>query len=114
MTNPLTPQLLAGKSALVTGSSRGIGADTVRYFAEAGAKVVINFRNKEARAIKLAEALRAEGATAITVGADLTDPASVAEMIDTVKAEYGGIDILVMNASGGMESGMAEDYAMVL
>lgn len=114
MTNPLTPQLLAGKSALVTGSSRGIGADTVRYFAEAGAKVVINFRNKEARAIKLAEALRAEGATAITVGADLTDPASVAGMIDTVKAEYGGIDILVMNASGGMESGMAEDYAMVL
>ncbi len=114
MTNPLTPQLLAGKTALVTGSSRGIGADTVRYFAEAGAKVVINFRNKEARAIKLAEALRAEGATAITVGADLTDPASVAEMIDTVKAEYGGIDILVMNASGGMESGMAEDYAMVL
>ncbi|MET1019663.1 MAG: SDR family oxidoreductase [Microterricola sp.] len=114
MTNPLTPQLLAGKTALVTGSSRGIGADTVRYFAEAGAKVVINFRNKEARAIKLAEALRAEGATAITVGADLTDPASVAAMIDTVKAEYGGIDILVMNASGGMESGMAEDYAMVL
>jgi NAD(P)-dependent dehydrogenase (short-subunit alcohol dehydrogenase family) len=114
VTNPLTPQLLAGKTALVTGSSRGIGADTVRYFAEAGAKVVINFRNKEARAIKLAEALRAEGATAITVGADLTDPASVAAMIDTVKAEYGGIDILVMNASGGMESGMAEDYAMVL
>ncbi|RZU65220.1 NAD(P)-dependent dehydrogenase (short-subunit alcohol dehydrogenase family) [Microterricola gilva] len=114
MTNPLTPQLLAGKTALVTGSSRGIGADTVRYFAEAGAKVVINFRNKEARAIKLAEALRAEGATAITVGADLTDPASVAGMIDTVKAEFGGIDILVMNASGGMESGMAEDYAMVL
>ncbi len=114
MTNPLTPQLLAGKSALVTGSSRGIGADTVRYFAEAGAKVVINFRNTEERALKLADALRVGGATAITVGADLTDPASVSLMIDTVKAEYGGIDILVMNASGGMESGMAEDYAMVL
>lgn len=114
MTNPLTPGSLAGKSALVTGSSRGIGADTVRYFAEAGAKVVINYRNKEARAIKLADALRAHGAEAITVGADLTDPASVASMIDTVKAEFGGIDILVLNASGGMESGMAEDYAMVL
>ncbi|PPL16935.1 SDR family oxidoreductase [Microterricola pindariensis] len=114
MTNPLAPQLLAGKTALVTGSSRGIGADTVRYFAEAGANVVINFRNKEARAIKLADTLRAGGATAITVGADLTDPASVAAMIDTVQAEFGGIDILVMNASGGMESGMAEDYAMVL
>ncbi|SDS75085.1 SDR family oxidoreductase [Microterricola viridarii] len=114
MTNPLAPQLLAGKTALVTGSSRGIGADTVRYFAEAGANVVINFRNKEARALKLADTLRAGGANAITVGADLTDPASVAAMIDTVQAEFGGIDILVMNASGGMESGMAEDYAMVL
>lgn len=114
MTNPLTPGSLAGKSALVTGSSRGIGADTVRYFAEAGAKVVINYRNKEARAVKLADALRAEGTEAITVGADLTDPASVASMIDTVKEAFGGIDILVLNASGGMESGMAEDYAMVL
>ncbi len=114
MTNPLTPGSLTGKTALVTGSSRGIGADTVRYFAEAGANVVINFRNKEARAVKLADALRANGTQAITVGADLTDPASVAAMIDTVTAEFGGIDILVLNASGGMESGMAEDYAMVL
>ena len=45
---------LSGKTALVTGSSRGIGADTVRYLAEAGADVVINFRNKAPRAEKLA------------------------------------------------------------
>ena len=44
---------LAGKRVLVTGSSRGIGADTVGYLAAAGAKVVINYRNKEARALKL-------------------------------------------------------------
>ncbi len=114
MSNPLAPGSLEGRRVLVTGSSRGIGADTVRYFAEAGAAVVINFRNKEARAVKLADSIREAGGTAITVGADLTDPASVAAMFDTVKGEFGGLDILVLNASGGMESGMAADYAMQL
>ncbi len=114
MSNPLAPGSLDGKRALVTGSSRGIGADTAQYLAEAGASVVINYRNKEARAVKLADAIREQGGTALTVGADLTDPASVAAMFDTVAKEWGGLDILVLNASGGMESGMAEDYAMRL
>ena len=114
MPNPLAPGSLDGRRALVTGSSRGIGADTVRYFAEAGAAVVINFRNKEARAVKLADSIREAGGTAITVGADLTDLASVAAMFGTVESDLGGLDILVLNASGGMESGMAEDYAMQL
>jgi NAD(P)-dependent dehydrogenase (short-subunit alcohol dehydrogenase family) len=110
----LVPGALAGKTALVTGSSRGIGADTVRYLAEAGADVVINFRNKAPRAEKLARELRELGVRVLVVGADLTDPASVAEMFDQVKAEFGGLDVLVLNASGGMESGMAEDYALQL
>lgn len=114
MSEILTPGSLTGKNVLVTGSSRGVGADTVRYFAEAGANVVINFRNKEARAVKLAEAIRAAGGTAITVGADLTDPASVTTLMDTIRAEYGSLDILVLNASGGMESNMAADYALTL
>lgn len=112
--NPLTPGSLTGKRVLVTGSSRGIGADTVRYFSEAGAKVVINFRNKEARAVKLADSLRTAGGEAITVGADLTDPASVADMMQQIDAAYGGLDILVLNASGGMEGGMEADYALTL
>ncbi|MDQ1582253.1 MAG: hypothetical protein QOF36_307 [Microbacteriaceae bacterium] len=114
MTNPLAPGSLVGKRALVTGSSRGIGADTIGYFAEAGARVVINYRNKEARAAKLAHAIRAAGGDAMAVGADLTDPASVTRMFDAIGAAHGGLDILVLNASGGMESGMAADYAMQL
>jgi NAD(P)-dependent dehydrogenase (short-subunit alcohol dehydrogenase family) len=114
MTNPLSAGSLAGKRALVTGSSRGIGADTVDYFAEAGAKVVVNFRNKEARALKIVDSIKANGGEAIAVGADLTDEASVIAMFDAAQAAYGGLDILVMNASGGMESGMGEDYAMKL
>ncbi len=114
MTNPLAPGSLDGLRALVTGSSRGIGADTAGYFAEAGASVVINFRNKEARANKLVDKIVTAGGSAIAIGADLTDPASVAGMFNTIESEWGGLDILVLNASGGMESGMAEDYAMQL
>lgn len=114
MTQVLPAGSLDGKVALVTGSSRGIGADTVRYFAEAGADVVINFRNKAPRAEKLATQLRALGRRALVVGADLTDPASVSSMFDRVREEFGRLDVLVLNASGGMESGMAEDYALKL
>ena len=114
MTNPLAAGSLDGLRALVTGSSRGIGAETAAYFAEAGASVVINFRNKEARATKLVDKIVAAGGSAIAIGADLTEAASVAAMFDTIESEWGGLDILVMNASGGMESGMAEDYAMQL
>lgn len=114
MTQVLPAGSLDGKVALVTGSSRGIGADTVRYFAEAGADVVINFRNKAPRAEKLANELRALGRRVLVVGADLTDPASVTGMFDQVQAEFGRLDVLVLNASGGMESGVAEDYALVL
>ena len=112
--NPLPPGSLEGKRALVTGSSRGVGADTVVYLAQAGAKVVVNYRNKEKRAVQLVEQLRERGAEAIAVGADLTDPESVAGMFDRIRGEWGGLDLLVLNASGGMETGMGEDYALRL
>ncbi len=114
MTNPLAPGSLDGTRALVTGSSRGIGADTASYLAASGAKVVINFRNKEARALKLVAKIEEAGGTAIAVGADLTDPDSVRGMFETIQAQWCGLDLLVLNASGGMEQGMAEDYAMRL
>ncbi|MDA0289858.1 MAG: SDR family oxidoreductase [Actinomycetota bacterium] len=114
MTNPLTPGQLTGARALITGSSRGIGAKTAEYLAEAGASVVINYRNKEARAQKLVESIQASGGTAMALGADLTDPVGVARMIGTMGETLGGLDLLVLNASGGMEADMGEDYAMKL
>jgi len=114
MSHPIPAGALAGRTALVTGSSRGIGADTVRYFAQAGANVVINFRNKAPRAEKLASELRELGVEVLVVGADLTDADSVREMFAAVQERFGSLDILVLNASGGMEGGMAEDYAMTL
>jgi NAD(P)-dependent dehydrogenase (short-subunit alcohol dehydrogenase family) len=114
MTNPLAAGRLNGKVALVTGSSRGIGADTLGYFAEAGASVVVNYRNKEARALKIVDGIKANGGNAIAVGADLTDADSVKAMFESAKEAFGQLDILVMNASGGMEAGLGEDYAMRL
>lgn len=114
MAEVLAPGSLAGKRVLVTGSSRGVGADTVRYFAAAGADVVINYRNKAPRAEKLATELRELGVRVLVQGADLTSEADVAAMFSAVEQEFGGLDILVLNASGGMESGMAEDYALQL
>ena len=59
MTNPLAPSSLAGKRALVTGSSRGIGADTAGYLAGAGARVVVNYRSKAPRAGKVVAGIEA-------------------------------------------------------
>ena len=114
MANPLTPGQLTGARALITGSSRGIGAKTAEYLAEAGASVVINYRNKEARAQELVESIQASGGTAMALGADLTDPVGVARMIGAMRETLGGLDLLVLNASGGMEADMGEDYAMKL
>lgn len=113
-TNPLAGHDVAGKRVLVTGSSRGVGADTARYFAEAGASVVINYRNKAARADKLVAEFAEYDGDSFAVGADLTDTDSVAAMLAEVKARLGGLDILVLNASGGMEQNMGADYALRL
>lgn len=114
MNNVLNPGALAGTRALVTGSSRGIGADTAAMLAAAGAKVAINYRNKEARALKIVAAIKADGGEAIALGGDLTDLDSVAGMFASINKDWGGLDLLVLNASGGMESGMGDDYAMEL
>ena len=104
MTNPLAPGSLDGRVALVTGSSRGIGADTARYLAEAGAAVVINYRSKAPRAEKIVGEITAAGGRAIAVGADLTDAESVQAMFERAVSEFGPIDLLVLNASGGMDA----------
>lgn len=114
MSNPLAAGSLAGSRALVTGSSRGVGADTARFLAGAGARVVVNYRNKEKRAAQLVSKIEEDGGTAVSIGADLTDPGSVSGMFDSIEGTFGGLDLLVLNASGGMESGMAENYALLL
>ncbi|PWH05266.1 short chain dehydrogenase [Brachybacterium endophyticum] len=105
---------LAGKTAVVTGSSRGVGADTAKLLAAEGANVVVNYRQKAPRANKVVKEIEEAGGHAIAVGADLTDPQSVRGMMQAAVDTFGGLDILVLNASGGMEADLGEDYAMRL
>lgn len=105
---------LAGKSAVVTGSSRGVGAATAQLLAQMGANVVVNYRQKAPRANKVVSQIEEAGGRAVAVGADLTDPSSVRTLMRTAVDEFGSLDLVVLNASGGMEKDLGEDYAMRL
>ncbi|MCC3293421.1 SDR family oxidoreductase [Arthrobacter sp. zg-Y411] len=106
--------LLEGKAAIVTGSSRGIGAEVAKFLAAEGAGVVVNYRQKAPRANKVVAAIEADGGRAVAVGADLTVPEGPAALVAAAQDSFGGLDVLVLNASGGMETGMGEDYALKL
>lgn len=106
--------VLGGKIALVTGASRGIGAEVARQLAMRGAAVVVNYRSKAARAEAVAAEVRALGQSAIIAQADLTDADESAAMFAQVRAEFGRLDLLILNASGGLERDQPADYAMRL
>jgi len=90
---------LAGKVALVTGSSRGIGAAIARLFAQEGARVAVHGRDVAALSAVRADIERA-GGRAIQVVADVTQFAEIEAMRRHIEAELGPIDILVTNAGG--------------
>lgn len=103
---------LQDKLVLVTGSSRGIGAAVVERMAAQGSDVAINYRSKRARAEEVAKTVHAVGRKALLVQADLTVADDVSEMVRQVQSEWGHIDLLVLNASGGLERDKEADYAM--
>ncbi len=105
---------LAGKVALVTGGSRGVGAVTARLLAEAGTAVAINYRDKAKRAGGVAAQVEAAGADALLVQADITVESSVEAMMHSIANRFGHLDLLILNASGGLEKDVAENYAMAL
>ena len=86
------------KTALVTGSSRGIGAAIAAALARAGWAVCINYIQRRDKAEALAEALRAEGARVITCQADVADRKAVDAMVARIGAELGPVSLLVNNA----------------
>ena len=87
-----------GKTVLITGASRGIGAATAVAFAEKGYRVAINYFNSQGRAEALADALKKNGADVMTVKADVSDKEQVARMTDAIFSCFGGVDVLVNNA----------------
>ncbi|HTX26644.1 MAG TPA: SDR family oxidoreductase [Streptosporangiaceae bacterium] len=89
---------LAGLVALVTGGSRGIGAEIVRRLAAEGADVGFSYHTGKDEAERVAEQVRGLGRRVIAVAADLEDPAAAAALVDAVAGEFGRLDILVNNA----------------
>ncbi|MBF6128477.1 SDR family oxidoreductase [Nocardia brasiliensis] len=99
---------------MITGASRGIGAETARILAAGGDHVIINYREKLKRAKVLADEIVAAGGSASVAGADISDEDSARALIEGVVAQYGRIDVLVLNASGGLERQAAPGYAMAI
>ena len=89
---------LEGQVALVTGSSRGIGAVIAKRLALAGAKVALNYNASVAAAIEVREAISADGGQAMLIAGDVSDEGQARETIKAVVEQFGHIDILVNNA----------------
>ena len=107
---------LEGRRALVTGASRGIGADIARYFARAGAAVAVCARTEEQENERLpgtihsvAQEIIDGGGTAVAVRMDVRDEASIAAGVDRTVSDLGGLDILV-NCAAVQMPGTIDSY----
>ncbi|WP_416144958.1 3-oxoacyl-[acyl-carrier-protein] reductase [Planococcus koreensis] len=89
---------LTGKTAIITGASRGIGAEIARKMAEAGAKIVVNYSGSQAKAEAVVEEIKNNGGEAIALKADVADADAVKAMVDQTMQAFGSVDILVNNA----------------
>jgi len=103
-----TSNKLAGKTAIVTGASKGIGASIAKHLAAEGASVVVNYSSSKEGADKVVSEITAAGGKAIAAGANVSKPEQIDSLIDAAVKAYGKIDILVNNA-GIYEFGAIEE-----
>jgi 3-oxoacyl-[acyl-carrier protein] reductase len=104
----MTTGPLQGRTALVTGGSRGIGAAIARSLAHAGAAVAINYRERASEANTLVKAISETGGRAIAIAADVSQSDAVAQIVKRVNADLGPIDILINNAGIAITRGVDE------
>jgi 3-oxoacyl-[acyl-carrier protein] reductase len=90
--------LLAGKTALITGSARGIGRATALELARLGAQIVINYRGSEEAAREVQALIEGQGGKALAVGADVSQSAEVERLFARATETFGAVDILINNA----------------
>ncbi|WP_342512635.1 3-oxoacyl-[acyl-carrier-protein] reductase [Sporosarcina sp. FSL K6-1522] len=88
----------AGKAAIVTGASRGIGREIALLLAQEGARVAVNYSGSKDRADEVVNLITAAGGEAFAIQADVSNADSVKEMVDKTLETFGSIDILVNNA----------------
>lgn len=92
--------LLDGRTALVTGSGRGIGAATAEALARAGANVIVNYIRNDQAASSVVARIKAFGGNAIKIRADVTDRNDVQNLRERTAEFFGSVDTLVLNANG--------------
>jgi len=97
---------LSGRTALVTGASRGIGAAIAIALAEAGAAVAVNYRERAGDAASVVAKIKSTGGRAVAVAADVSQAAAVAKMMERVASDLGPIGILVNNAGMAIVRGV--------
>jgi len=95
---PLPAALFTGKTAIVTGSSRGVGRATAIRLAEGGANVVVNYLSNEVEALETVKACQAKGVEAIAVQGDVSDFLHAQRLAKEALEKFGRIDLLVCNA----------------
>jgi 3-oxoacyl-[acyl-carrier protein] reductase len=102
----MTTGMLQGRTALVTGGSRGIGAAIVRSLAQAGTAIAVNYRERASEADALVKSISEAGGHAIAIAADVSQSDAVAQMVKRVNADLGPIDILINNAGIAITRGV--------
>jgi 3-oxoacyl-[acyl-carrier protein] reductase len=102
---------LSGKTALITGGSRGIGAAIVRRFAQDGVSVAFTYASSGNKARVLADDVRRNGGVALPIKADSGDPEALRATVAQTVARFRRIDILVNNA-GLLNLGMVDEYSL--
>ena len=109
---------LSGKTALVTGASRGIGRGIAFSLAKAGASVAVNYRGNKEEADKVAAEISQLGVKSFSIQADVSNKSDVARMMAEVKAQFGQLNILVNNAGmvamGPVENVSEDEWDRVL
>lgn len=110
--NQAASRKLAGRVAIVTGASKGIGAGIAKELAAQGASVVVNYASSAEGAQRVVDAITQAGGKAIAVQANVADPAAIERLFAAAKDAYGRLDILVNNAGvysfGGIETATQE------
>lgn len=96
---------LQGKTALITGASRGIGRAIAEEFGQEGANIIVNYVSNEAAANDVVSTVSANGVKAVACQGDTTDPEAIRNLFQTGEETFDGLDIVVLNAHPGLGHG---------